>query len=46
MQLTNTKKLWAYKKIEGRIDNLVAVALTIDGDKLVVITVLVGWRPT
>ena len=38
-------KFWVYRYIKGRRDNLVAAAIVIEGSFLVVITVLVNWRP-
>ena len=41
-----SNKFWAFKYIEGREDNLIAVSLAVEGDDLIVITILIGWRPT
>ena len=38
-------KYWAYKKFHGRSDNLVCLAVKIEGQELVVITTLVNWMP-
>jgi hypothetical protein len=37
-------KFWVYKHFEHREDNLISVSLAIEGENLVVITVLVNWK--
>lgn len=37
-------KFWVYKHFEKREDNLISVSLAIEGENLVIITVLVNWR--
>jgi len=36
-------KFWVYKHFENREDNLITVSLAVEGESLVVITVLVNW---
>ena len=37
-------KFWVFKHFEHREDNLISVSLAIEGENLIVITVLVNWR--
>lgn len=37
-------KFWVYKNFKNRKDNLISVSLAIEGENLIVITVLVNWR--
>ena len=37
-------KLWAFKEIKGRKDNLICASISTEYPNLVVITVLVNWR--
>lgn len=37
-------KFWAYKHFSKREDNLISASLAVEGENLVVITVLVNWK--
>jgi hypothetical protein len=41
----DTDKYWIYKKVHGRTDNLICLAIKIEKSDLIVITTLINWEP-